>query len=400
MMKAYSGSVLAQPIKIGQRQAPNRVVYQPMEANDADSLGRPTKRTIERYRRFAVGSPGMIFLEAITVSSESRGRINQLSINRQTESALKDLVTAMREANPDPLIIFQITHDGRQSGSFSRVVAAFAVDEPGVEMLTTKELETIRDQFVAAAAIVKAVGADGIDFKHCHAYLCCEMLRPSNRRNDRYGGSFENRTRFFRETTEKIKKEINDPSFILGCRVSVYEPQIGGFGTAGPYSDQQDLTESIAFARMMEEMGLHYIDVTAGRPLSVPSRDKPEDVSLHFQLTERIKKSVAMRVIGSAYSLLREGNNKLPETDSSKKSFRYLAEKNIEEGKTDMVGIGRQSFADSMFAKKIIAGAADINYCTLCSNCMKLLQNQKESGCVVYDEYYRDLLKDVLKNNG
>ncbi len=221
------------------------------------------------------------------------------------------------------------------------------------------------------------------------------MLRPANRRNDRYGGSFENRTRFFRETLTKIKEAVNDPSFILGCRISAYEPQPGGCGTAGAESDVEDLSETIAFVRLMEEEGMHYVNVSAGRPLSVPVRDKPEAVFHHFRITETIKKAMSIPVIGSAYSLLRDGNNKLEEEETEKKSFKYWAEKNVGEGRVDMVGLGRQSFADPSFAKKFLSGEGDIDYCILCNGCFKLLHHQVESGCTIYDEYYKNLLKKV-----
>ncbi len=390
-------AVLSQPIDIGERTAPNRIVYQAMEANDADELGRPSDKTFRRYTSFAEGGPGIIFLEAITVSHESRGRMNQLRINPETEESLRELVAAMKEANPEPLILFQITHDGRQSGSFSRVVSVYPADDPAVETLTTDELEAIGDQFAAAAAITRSVGADGIDFKHCHAYLCCEMLRPANRRDDKFGGSFENRTRFFRETLDKIKGAVKDPSFILGCRTSSYEPEPGGCGTAGPDTDREDLAESVAFARLMEESGMHYINISAGRPLSVPTRDAPEAVLHHFRLTEEIKKNVSMPVMGTAYSLLRGGDNKMQEPDPQKKSLRYWAEKNVREERVDMVGVGRQSFADPLFAKKLLSGADDINYCTLCNGCFKLLYYQKVGGCAVYDDFYRELLKEASK---
>jgi 2,4-dienoyl-CoA reductase-like NADH-dependent reductase (Old Yellow Enzyme family) len=398
MMPARTESILSQPIDIGGRTALNRIVYQSMEANDADERGRPTDNTFRRYRRFAAGGPGIIFLEAITVSHESRGRVNQLRINEDTADSLGELVAAMKGENPGPLVLFQITHDGRQSGGFSRVVSVYPAEDPSIELLTAQELQDIGDQFARAAAIARSVGADGIDFKHCHGYLCCEMLRPANRREDEYGGSFENRTRFFRETLAKIKEEVNDPSFILGCRISAHEPQPGGFGTAGPASDREDLSETVAFARLMETEGMHYVNVSAGRPLSVPAKDMPEAVFHHFRMTEEVKKSVDLPVIGSAYSLLRDGDNRLEGTDPHKKSFRYWAERNIEEGRVDMVGLGRQSFADPLFAGKFLSSAEEIDYCTLCNGCFKLLHHQVESGCAVYDEYYRTLLKEVSKD--
>ena len=69
--------ILGSPVKIGQRIAPNRLVNQPMEGNDADEAGNPTELTFERYRKLAEGGAGIIFLEALTISRGSRARKNQ-----------------------------------------------------------------------------------------------------------------------------------------------------------------------------------------------------------------------------------------------------------------------------------------------------------------------------------
>ena len=67
------------PIQIGNRFAPNRIVNQPMECNDADDLGRPTALTLDRYRRLAEGRAGIIIIEALTISQESRARYEYLT---------------------------------------------------------------------------------------------------------------------------------------------------------------------------------------------------------------------------------------------------------------------------------------------------------------------------------
>ena len=391
-MAKGSTSLLSQPIRIGTKRASNRIVYQSMESNDADGRGRPSERTLARYRRLAEGGPGVLFVEAMSISETSRGRTNELRIRPETAESLAQLVAVIREANPEPLVLFQISHDGRNSGSFSRRVGLYPSGDPPVEVISTEEIEPIGDEVVRAAVIAAEAGADGIDFKHCHGYLFCEMLRPANRREDRYGGSFENRTRFFAETVEKIKNEVADRSFILGCRVSAYEPFSGGIGTAGPESDREDLTEPIAFARLMEKAGMHYINVSAGGPLSVPGKADGDAVLRHFRLARTIKAAVGLPVMGATYTFFRDGDHKLEGPGLEGQPFRSVAERNISEGWVDLVGVGRQSFADPLFAKKVLSGSSEIDYCTLCNGCRKLLARQQQAGCAVYDEHYRSLL--------
>ena len=394
---------LSQPIRIGSKIAPNRIVYHPLECNDGDEQGNPTELTLERYRKFAEGAPGLIFVEACYVTWESRGRTRGLGVEPRNLEGVRRLVQTIRSVNPEVLILFQISHDGRRSGRFSRVVSVYPTDDPAIHLLSTAELAAIEDRFAEAAWVVEQAGGDGIDFKSCNGYLGCEILRPANTRPDGYGGSFENRTRFFRETLDKIKARVS-PAFILGARISrEYVP--GGVGTAGPGSEEEDLTEFLAFARLMEQQGMHYVSVHVSYPfyfakqwVQMPAHVNPTDVFVHFRLTRAIKEAVGIPVMGAGYSYLREGKNRLPGKDRGAKSFLYWAEKNLREGAADMVGIGRQALADPHFARKILEGQGDeIQYCAACQNCFRLVVNQEPAGCTSFDPRYRALFRRLQK---
>jgi 2,4-dienoyl-CoA reductase-like NADH-dependent reductase (Old Yellow Enzyme family) len=397
-------SILDSPIKIGEKASPNRIVNQPMECNDADEVGNPTELTFDRYRKLAQGGSGIIIVEALTITQESRARKNQLGIYEKTAPSLERLVKEMRGINSKSLILFQITHSGQQSGAgFSRLVSVYPLPGQQTHILSEEEIDKIGDEFARAALIAKQVGSDGIDFKQCHGYLCAELLRPVNTRKDRFGGSFENRTRFFSETMEKIKKAVGSASFLLGSRFSVYEGIPGGFGTSGPAEVIEDLSEPLALVRIMEKAGVDYINVSAGIPAVTPeivrpTKSFPEGVYRHFGWAQAMKKQVKVPIIGSGYTYLRDGKNDLKEPDPAKKSFLYWTEKNLKEGICDLVGIGRQSLADPFFAKKMVEGkSGEVNYCIACGSCSVLLKNQAQGGCPIYFEYYKKLLKEIQK---
>ena len=397
--------MLPQPIQIGERRAPNRMVNQPMECNDGDASGTPTELTFKRYRKLAEGGAGIINVESLTISYESRARKNQLKISEETAPAFERLVKEMKEINDTSLILFQINHAGRVSNpDFSKVVSVSPTGEPNIHLLTEEEIEGISEMFVKAAVISKQVGADGIDFKSCHGYFCGEMLRPANIRQDRFGGTFENRTRFFKETTVKIRRAVGEGAFLIGARYSVYEGIPGGFGTSGPQEVIEDLYEPLTFARVMEEAGMDYINVSAGIPAITPeivrpTKSYPEGVYRHFGWAEGVKALVKIPVIGSGYSYLRDGKNDLKEPDPSKKSLIYWAEKNLRDGNVDLIGIGRQSLADPLFARKILAGEMDqIKFCIACGGCSVLLRSQQVVGCSFYDDYYKEVLKQTRKS--
>jgi 2,4-dienoyl-CoA reductase-like NADH-dependent reductase (Old Yellow Enzyme family) len=395
---------ISSPIRIGTKTAQNRIVNQPMECNDADPVGNPTELTFKRYQNLAMGGAGIIIVESLTTTYESRARKQQLEISEDTARNLERLVREMRAVNPKPLILFQITHSGRVSHTdFSKAVSLYPTEDPATHILNGEEIEEMGMLFAKTALIAKQVGADGIDFKHCHGYLCGEMLRPANTRADRFGQSFENRTRFFRETSQKIRNLVGSDGFLLGVRFSIYEGIPGGFGTSGPEEVIEDLAEPLAFAKMMEKCGMDYINVSAGVPgmnieFMKTTNNFPEGVYRHFGWTKSIKAVVKIPVIGSAYSYLRDGKNDIKVIDPGKKSFLYWATKNLRDGNVDLVGIGRQSLADPLFAKKILEGAPDqVTFCKACGGCTRLLISQTTVGCAIYDEYYRKVLQEVSR---
>ena len=395
--------LMGKPVKINTKTAPNRIVYHPCECNDADTEGNPTKLTLERYRGFAEGGPGIIFVEAVKVTNESHGRTRDLWGMKQNIKGLSTLVETIREVNPEILILFQISHDGRRSGRFSRAVSVYPTDDPSIHLLTTDELIAIEDMFAETAWVVEQAGGDGIDLKSCNGYLGAEVLRPANKRTDGYGGSFENRTRFFRETVEKMKSRVSK-SFILGARIS-RETIPGGIGSSGSEGSDEDLTEFIDFARLMEREGMHYVSIHVSNAtyfaetwVQMPTDKNPEDVFVHFRLTGMIKEAVSIPVMGAGYSYLGNGKNKLQGGNPEKKSFTYWAEKNLKDGATDILGVGRQSLADHLFAKKILEGKnEEINYCRTCQGCFKLVVHQEQAGCVVYDKHYKELYRRLNK---
>jgi len=113
--------VLLSPIKVGNRECPNRFFIQAMECTDADDDGNPTELTVERYSNLFKGEAGLVTLEAITVTDESRSRLNQLAIMPKNAKPLEKFVGDLKKINPKTLFVFQLTHSGELSHpDFSR----------------------------------------------------------------------------------------------------------------------------------------------------------------------------------------------------------------------------------------------------------------------------------------
>jgi 2,4-dienoyl-CoA reductase-like NADH-dependent reductase (Old Yellow Enzyme family) len=400
-------NVLLSPIKIGTRTAKNRFFVQAMECNDADPKGNPTDLTYERYEKLFRGEAGLVSLEAITVTDQSRSRKNQLFIMPQNKSPLETFVRKLKEVNPNTLFIFQLTHSGELSkAEFSRKVCVKHLPGYGGDLLTEEELDEIMDMFVRSARIAYEAGADGIDMKLCHGYLGSQILRPYNDRPWKYGGKWENRRQFAFDLFERIQKEVNDKNFLIGAKISAWEGFPGGFGTPGIGSPIIDLSEPIDLIKGLEERGAHYFIQSAGSPsitISLTQADKraPYFAYLHPTLSKAFRDNLKPEtvVIGSNYSVYKDGNKGLFGVEDS--SMLTLGSRFIEMGITDMIGLGRQSLADPLLPLKLREDReGEVNYCTICDNCLELLIQQRKIGCTVYNKFYTNELMETRKEKG
>ncbi len=400
---------LLEPIKIGPREAQNRFFVQAMETNMEDPSGNPSEETTQRYCDLAEGEAGLITLEAITVTRESRARDNQLTIMPKNEKPLTKFMDRVHAANPKSLVVFQLTHSGEISNpDFSRRVTPNPLPGYGGDLLTEDDVAHIMDDFVTAAKIAYNAGADGIDLKLCHGYFGSQMIRPHNNRDWKYGGSWENRTRFPYELMERIRKEIPDKNFLIGSKISAWEGFPGGFGTEGPHSPIMDLTEPLDLIKGLEERGASYIVQSAGSPsitVSLTQADKhvPYFAYLHQYWAKEFKKVLKPEtvVIGSNFSPFRSGKNGLCAVTEEESNLLNYGTWCVENGVVDMVGLGRQSFADPFLPKKVREGRLDeIKYCLLCDSCLELLIQQSRVGCVAFDKRAHEELVRTRKEKG
>jgi tRNA-dihydrouridine synthase len=87
--------------------------------------------------------------------------------------------------------------------------------------------------------------------------------------------------------------------------------------------------------------------------------------------------------------------------EPEEKTFLYWANKNITDGVCDMVAVGRQSLADPGIPAKLEAGKPDqVQWCTLCDNCLEFLIRQEPVGCAVYQPEYTKRLQEIRKEKG
>ncbi len=205
------------------------------------------------------------------------------------------------------------------------------------------EIVWMEDQFADCAAMAYALGVDGIEVHSPHGYLIHTFFSErTNQRKDEYGGNLENRARFFLNIIRKTRKLVGrDP--VLGCRLSAADRVPGG-------ATKEDMKK---IAQWGVSEGLDFVDISDG----------------HMEVSKWMAPADEGAFLKEGAALFREADLGVPLLTPNIHTPE-LALSALEEGKTDMVGMGRQSIADPDWPNKVQAGRLDdIVKCTKCWTC-------------------------------
>lgn len=419
-------SILGEPVRAGGLSIPNSLAVHPMEGCDGDSEGRPGKLTVRRYERFAAGGAGLIWGEATAIISEARANPRQLWLNEKSKDSFAAMAKMMREVAADsmplgplaggpkhkPVLVMQLTHSGRYSKPKGIARPIIPQRDPYRDQLapqpipdtdrkskipddwpivTDEYLDKLVDDYVEAARIAFEAGFDAVDVKSCHGYLISELLACHNRPG-KYGGSFENRTRFLLDVVDRIHQELGADKAVV-TRLGIYDaiPYPYGWGVDKDDYRKPDLTEPRKLIALLQQRGVKLINATVanpyynphvGRPFNEPiagGYDEPEHplvgVARMVNLTGRIQKEFSeMAIVGTGYSWLRT-------------LFANVGAASKTKGMVTLVGAGRMAFAYPDFAKDILTKGRMFakKVCVGCSACTQIMRDGGMSGCVVRD---------------
>ncbi len=393
-------SPLLSPVTVFGKTLPNRLAVQPMEGCDGLEDGSPSELVYRRYERFAKGGCALIWVEACAVVKNARANPCQLWLHQGNVDAFARLTENIRrdclEANGfEPYLVLQLTHSGRYSKPGDGP-AIYAAENPYLDpymptaypphRITDDELEALEDDFVFAAKLAEKAGFDAVDIKACHRYLNNELLSAVTREG-RYGGSFENRTRFLMNVVEKVGKNTG---LDIAVRINSYDELPYPYGWCSSKENHRlfDLAEMITLTGMLYEKGVRLLNLTGGNPYYNPHVNRPYDAcyytppvhQLHgiakmLTAARKIRETLPadMTVISTGYSWLRElGSN--------------IAAACIADGWFEMAGFGRQSFAYPDFARDIQSGGMQRGKCCIaCGKCSEIMRNGGAAGCVIRD---------------
>ncbi len=396
--------LIHQPINVGAKMLPNRVVLQPMEGCDCNTDGSPGTLTAEKYRKAAAGGAGLVWFEANAVCPEGRTNPRQMMLTRENLDAFRALLQELRDAakrssGSSPLFILQLTHSGRQS-----ITPMIAYHHPLYEerrpvtdahVVSDAYLDTLPRKYAESARLAVEAGFDGVDVKSCHGYLFQELLSAFHREG-RYGGSFENRTRLYLDCIKAVR-DVLPENALLTSRLGVSDmvPYPYGFGTTE--QNELDMTEPDRLIGQLAALGVSILNVTVGNPYYNPHVNRPyrrggypppekAEVGLaRFRAVERHIKErhPTLLVVGSGLSFYRED------------LFR-VSEQLLKDGVCDLVGYGRMWLAYPSFYRDLTNGNFTPQKCCLaCSKCTELMRGGQVAGCAVFDEHYRNLYKTL-----
>ena len=318
--------LLDEPITIGKLTVQNRLVMPPMQTNKTDE-GHVTDELVAYYRERAVGSmPGIINTEHSCIARNARAAEEQLSIASDDMIAEhKRLTDAIHEGGC--MAFVQLNHAG--SNGIDESVSASSVNIPIKKLfkkpreLSAQGILAIEEAFAAAAVRAVEAGYDGVEIHCAHGYLLNQFYSPmTNKRTDEYGGSLENRLRFTVETVTAVRQAV-------GGDVPV-AVRLGGADYLPGGSREEDAVQA---AILLETAGVDLLDISGGMCFFMrPGHIEPGFFS---SMTEKIKAEVSVPV------LLTGGIKKVED-----------AERLLEEGKADLIGVGRALLKDAYWRGK------------------------------------------------
>jgi 2,4-dienoyl-CoA reductase-like NADH-dependent reductase (Old Yellow Enzyme family)/thioredoxin reductase len=354
---------LFSPITINGMTLKNRAVMPPMGTGYGNSDSTVSDRLVAYLARRAQGGTALIITEICAIDPRGKGFPNEIGAwSDEFIPGLARIPEALHRYGAKAAL--QLHHAGRET--FETVTGAIPEAPSGVpsvilgqpcEAMTLERIAQMIDAFAQAAGRARQAGFDAVELHGAHGYLLNQFLSPfSNKREDEYGGSDENRMRFILEIIAAVHRTVGT-DFPIWIRVSADELVRGGY----------DLSFMQEFAPRMVAAGVNAIHCSVGvystpGNLSVASMDT--DPGFNLFRARALKSVVNVPVIGV-------GRINNPE----------LADQAIARGDADLISFGRQHLTDPDFINKVRYGALDdIRWCTACNQgCIERLSLEMKS---------------------
>ncbi|MEU3479586.1 FAD-dependent oxidoreductase [Streptomyces sp. NPDC033754] len=351
---------LLSPLDLGFTTLPNRVIMGSMHVG-LEETEHGFERMAAFYAERARGGVGLIVTGGIAPNEAGRPWDGGAKLTTAEEVAEHRLITDAVHGEGGR-IAMQILHFGRYA-YHPALVAPSAIQAPISPFvpneLTDAEVEQTVEDYARCAELAKEAGYDGVEVMGSEGYLINEFIAAAtNRRTDRWGGSYENRVRFPLEIVRRIRERVGE-DFILVYRLSMLDLVPGG----------STLEEVVRLAKEIEAAGATIINTGIGwHEARIPT--------------------IATSVPRGAYTWVTKklmGEVSVPLVTSNRINTPEVAEEILADGRADLVSLARPFLADPAFVAKASEGRADtINTCIGCNQaCLDHTFNLKITSCLV-----------------
>ncbi len=420
----------------------------------ASDNGDVSQEVIDWYKRFAQGRPGAIVVEATGIRDIPSGPLLRISDDRYV-AGLRRLTDAVREASggqtrlliqlidfltirrrPQPEAFFQRflevteTHRqrlGMQHDDEEAVRQRFlSLSDAELErVLSTRELESLRQGyrehvtdthlpdvaalpetlpalFANAAARARTAGFDGIELHYAHAYTMASFLSATNTRTDGYGGCREQRVRLPVEVYRAVRASVGD-DYAVGCRFLTDEIIASG----------SDLDDACFFAKEFAGAGMDFLSLSRGGKFDDAKQPKIGSAAYPYTGQSGYECMPAYlsdkqgpwgrnaEPVGLLRQAVRDAGFTTPVVSTGGIHSFDQAERLLNDGKADVVGLARQALADPDWFEKVRRGRGEeVLLCRYSNYCEGLDQKHKQVTCELWDRKALDAPDVVLASDG
>ncbi|QFZ78140.1 NAD(P)-binding protein [Streptomyces fagopyri] len=351
---------LLNPLDLGFTTLPNRVLMGSMHVG-LEEAERGFERMAEFYATRARGGVGLMVTGGIAPNDAGRPYEGGAKLTTEAEADQHAGITAAvhREGGK---IAMQILHFGRYA-YHQDLVAPSALQAPispfTPHALTDAEVEQTIDDYARAARLAQRAGYDGVEIMGSEGYLINEFIAvQANRREDRWGGSYENRMRFPVEIVRRVREAVGE-NFIIIYRLSMLDLVPGG----------SSLDEVITLARAVEAAGATIINTGIGwHEARIPTIATSVPRGAYAWVTKKVMGAVSV-----------------PLVTTNRINTPEIAEQLLADGHADMVSLARPMLADPDFVAKAAAGQPEaINTCIGCNQaCLDHTFSGRITSCLV-----------------
>ncbi|KAB0495928.1 NADH:flavin oxidoreductase/NADH oxidase family protein [Pseudomonas vancouverensis] len=242
----------------------NRIAKAAMEENLADTRQAPDRELFQLYKAWAEGGAGLLLTGNVMI--DRRAMTGPGGVALENEEHLERFARWARAGRAGGAQFWmQLNHPGRQTmanlGQQALAPSAVALDlgqfskmfaEP--KPMSEADISEVIRRFAISAALAEKAGFTGVQIHAAHGYLLSQFLSPlTNRRNDRWGGSLENRARLLLEVVKAVRKAVS-PQFCVAVKLNSADFQRGGF-------DAEDARQVIEW---LNELPLDLLELSGG----------------------------------------------------------------------------------------------------------------------------------------